>query len=113
GQALPEPLRERAADLGIRLVRTYGSSETSGGCVYDGVPLDGVGVRVVDGQLQIAGPQLADGYLGDEALTARAFIRDEHGIRWYRTGDLGLLEDGAVRVHGRADNVIVSGGINV
>ncbi|PRB07809.1 acyl-CoA synthetase [Microbacterium sp. MYb72] len=113
GQALPEPLRDRAGELGARLVRTYGSSETSGGCVYDGEPLDTVAVRSVDGELHIAGPMLADGYLGDEELTARSFTRDEHGIRWYRTGDLGLVEDGIVRVHGRADNVIVSGGINI
>ncbi|MGV2901284.1 AMP-binding protein [Microbacterium sp. AGC62] len=113
GQSLPEPLRERAADLGVRVVRTYGSTETSGGCVYDGVPLDTVGVRTVDGELRIAGPMLAEGYLGDASLTTRTFVRDEHGIRWYRTGDLGLVEDGVVRVHGRADNVIVSGGINI
>ncbi|WP_144876892.1 AMP-binding protein [Microbacterium sp. 1.5R] len=113
GQALPEPLRDRADDLGVQLVRTYGSTETSGGCVYDGVPLDGALVRAVGGELRIAGPMLADGYIGDGALTAHNFVRDEHGIRWYRTGDLGLVEDGVVRVHGRADNVIVSGGINV
>ncbi|WP_336640881.1 AMP-binding protein [Microbacterium sp. USHLN272] len=113
GQSLPEPLRERASDLGVRLVRTYGSTETSGGCVYDGVPLDTVSVRTVDGELRIAGPMLADGYLGDDELTSRVFVRDEHGIRWYRTGDLGLVENGVVRVHGRADNVIVSGGINI
>lgn len=113
GQSLPEPLRERAADLGVRLVRTYGSTETCGGCVYDGVPLDTVAVRTVDGELRIAGPMLADGYLGDGELTAKNFSRDEHGIRWYHTGDLGLFDDGVVRVHGRADNVIVSGGINI
>lgn len=113
GQSLPEPLRERASDLGVRLVRTYGSTETSGGCVYDGVPLDTVSVRTVDGELRIAGPMLADGYLGDDELTSRVFVRDEHGIHWYRTGDLGLVENGIVRVHGRADNVIVSGGINI
>lgn len=113
GQSLPEPLRERASDLGVRLVRTYGSTETSGGCVYDGVPLDTVSVRTIDGELRIAGPMLADGYLGDDELTSRVFVRDEHGIRWYRTGDLGLVENGIVRVHGRADNVIVSGGINI
>jgi O-succinylbenzoic acid--CoA ligase len=114
GQALPEPLRDRADDLGVRLVRTYGSTETSGGCVYDGVPLDTVSVRAVDGELRIAGPMLADGYLDDETLTSKVFVRDDLGIRWYRTGDLGLVdEDGVVRVHGRADNVIVSGGINI
>ncbi|MDP3950031.1 AMP-binding protein [Microbacterium sp.] len=113
GQALPAPMRERAAELGARLVRTYGSTETSGGCVYDGVPLDTVAVKAVDGELRIAGPMLADGYLGDPVLTETTFVRDELGIRWYRTGDLGIVEDGIVRVHGRADNVIVSGGVNI
>lgn len=113
GQALPEPVRQRAADLGVRVVRTYGSTETSGGCVYDGVPLDIVDVRTVDGELRISGPMLADGYLGDPDLTDRTFVRDEQGIRWYRTGDLGTFDNGVVHVHGRADNVIVSGGINV
>lgn len=113
GQALPEPVRERATELGVRLVRTYGSTETSGGCVYDGRPLDTVAVRTAEGELQIAGPMLADGYLGDPGLTERTFVRDERGIRWYRTGDLGIVEDGRVRVHGRADNVIVSGGVNI
>ncbi|MGF6824034.1 O-succinylbenzoic acid--CoA ligase [Microbacterium sp. ZKA21] len=113
GQALPEVLRERAADAGAPLVRTYGSTETSGGCVYDGIPLETVSVHGVDGELRIAGPMLADGYLDDPVLTGRMFERDEHGIRWYRTGDLGIVENGVVRVHGRADNVIVSGGINV
>ena len=56
---------------------------------------------------------LADGYLGDEAGTDAAFPRDPDGTRWYRTGDAGVLEDGVVRVRGRIDNVIVSGGINV
>lgn len=113
GQAIPDSLRERAAEAGVRLVRTYGSTETSGGCVYDGIALDTATVREVDGELCIAGSMLADGYLGDEALTNRTFVHDEHGTRWYRTGDLGIVEDGVVRVHGRADNVIVSGGINV
>ncbi|WP_309065830.1 AMP-binding protein [Microbacterium sp.] len=113
GQSLPEAIRERAEAVGARVVRTYGSTETSGGCVYDGVPLDGVTVRQVEGELRVSGPVLADGYLGDDALTERVFVRDAHGIRWYRTGDLGLVDDGVVRVHGRADNVIVSGGINI
>ncbi|WP_100813568.1 AMP-binding protein [Microbacterium lacus] len=113
GQALPLPLRERADALGIRVVRTYGSTETSGGCVYDGVPLDGVDVRVMGGELVIAGPTLADGYLGDDALTTATFPVDPDGTRRYRTGDTGSVEDGVVRVTGRRDNVIVSGGVNV
>lgn len=113
GQALPQPLRERAEAHGARIVRTYGSSETAGGCVYDGVPLDGVRVVAVDGELRVAGPTLADGYLGDPGLTERVFVRDADGVRWYRTGDAGVVEDGVVRVTGRIDNVIVSGGVNV
>lgn len=113
GQALPPALRQRAADLGARVVRTYGSSETAGGCVYDGVPLDGVRVASVDGELRIAGPPVAEGYLGDPGLTARTFVADEAGARWYRTGDAGDVSGGRIAVTGRVDNVIVSGGINI
>ncbi|WP_396653073.1 AMP-binding protein [Microbacterium resistens] len=118
GQALPAPLRDRATALGARVVRTYGSSETSGGCVYDGVPLDGVAVRAVEGELWIGGPTLSAGYLGDPAQTADRFVPDDAGALWYRTGDLGTVDEaaagaGTVRVLGRADNVIVSGGVNV
>lgn len=113
GQALAPALAARAEAAGARVVRTYGSSETAGGCVYDGIPLPGVGVRVVDGEVQLSGPTLADGYLGDPDLTARAFARDAAGTRWYRTGDVGTAEGGRLRVTGRADNVIISGGVNV
>jgi len=112
GQALPPAAAERAAAAGARIVRTYGSSETSGGCVYDGVPLDGVGVRIADGEVLLSGPTLADGYLGEPDRTAAVFSRDAAGVRWYRTGDAGTF-DGVLRVTGRLDNVIVSGGINV
>lgn len=113
GQSLPAALLERAQAAGARVVRTYGSTETSGGCVYDGLPLDRVGLRIADGELQVAGPTLADGYLGDERLTDAAFLRDHDGTRWYRTGDAAVLDDGVLRVHGRIDNVIVSGGVNI
>ncbi len=66
-----------------------------------------------DGEVQVAGPTLADGYLGDSAATDAAFLRDADGTRWYRTGDAGIIEDDVLRVRGRIDNVIVSGGINV
>ncbi|WJM16439.1 AMP-binding protein [Microbacterium arborescens] len=112
GQALPLPQRERAARLGARIVRTYGSTETSGGCVYDGVPLDGVGVRIVTGEVQLSGPMLADGYLGEPGRTAASFIVDD-GVRWYRTGDAGEFDGHVLRVTGRIDNVIISGGVNI
>ncbi|SDG77154.1 AMP-binding protein [Microbacterium pygmaeum] len=113
GQALPAVTLERAVDAGVRVTRTYGSTETSGGCVYDGRPLRGVSVRIAEGEVRIAGPTLADGYLGDRDTTDIVFVRDDAGTRWYRTGDAGLIEDDVLRVRGRIDNVIVSGGLNV
>jgi O-succinylbenzoic acid--CoA ligase len=112
GQSTPAPLAARAADLGIRLIRTYGSSETSGGCVYDGVPIGNTEVRVTDGHVELAGSVLADGYLDDPERTEAAFA-EEAGKRWYRTGDTGVVSDGVLRVTGRIDDVIISGGLKV
>lgn len=117
GQSTPQALRERAAALGARIRLTYGSSETAGGCVYDGVPLQGVQVRVDDGQVLLGGPTLAVGYLDsdgalDDERSALAFVTDG-GRRWYRTGDSGVLVDGRLSVTGRLDRVLVSGGEKV
>lgn len=112
GQATPVPLREHARAAGVRVVTTYGASETSGGCVYDGVPLGPVRAAVDDGELLLAGPVLAEGYLGDDERTARTFTEHD-GLRWYRTGDAGQVEDGRVRVLGRLDDVVISGGEKV
>jgi len=113
GQRLEPPLRERAESLGLRVVQSYGSTETGGGCVYDGRPLHGVQARIAGGEILLAGPTLALGYLGEEERTAAAFVH-EQGRRWYRTGDAGALAaDGRLMVTGRLDNVLVSGGTNV
>ena len=109
GQATPPALIARAEALGLRVTRTYGSSETAGGCVYDGVPLHGTEMRIVGGLVELGGPTLAEGYLDDEERTAAAFVESE-GRRWYRTGDLGEVAEGRLRVLGRSDNVIISGG---
>ncbi|RZS68653.1 O-succinylbenzoic acid--CoA ligase [Agromyces ramosus] len=114
GQAASPSLILAADTLGVRITRTYGSSETAGGCVYDGRALDGVGLRIVDGSVELTGPMLADGYLGDPDRTAGAFTTDADGTRWYRTGDLGeVTHDGTLRIRGRADDVIISGGVKV
>lgn len=114
GQATPPSLVVAADTLGVRITRTYGSSETAGGCVYDGRPIGGVTVRIADGLVELSGPMLADGYLDDPERTAAAFTTDSDGTRWYRTGDLGeLAYDGVLRIRGRADDVIVSGGVKV
>ena len=112
GQSTPEALSNRAEELGIRLTRTYGSSETCGGCVYDGVPIGNTAVRIEAGQIELSGAVLADGYLGDEERTAASFV-DDGATRWYRTGDAGTVTDGILTVTGRLDDVIISGGIKV
>jgi O-succinylbenzoic acid--CoA ligase len=114
GQALEPALRARAEAAGVRVVETYGSSETSGGCVYDGVPLPGVAVAVDahTHEILISSPTLATGYNGNPALTAEKFEQRD-GARWYRTGDVGALEHGRLTVRGRLDRVIISGGLKI
>jgi o-succinylbenzoate---CoA ligase len=109
GAALDPRLRERALAADVRIVTTYGMSETAGGCVYDGVPLDGVEVDLEpDGRIRLGGPTLAAGYLGRPDETAAVFVDG-----WFRTGDLGHWRDGRLEVLGRADDVIVTGGEKV
>lgn len=107
GASVSPTLVERARDAGITVVRTYGMSETCGGCVYDGVPLDGVRIRIAaDRQIHLAGPMLFDGY-GDSREDAPA-------DGWLATSDLGEFDaDGRLRVLGRNDDVVISGGVNV
>ncbi|MEV4573509.1 AMP-binding protein [Nonomuraea jabiensis] len=107
GGAAPRPgLLERARDLGARIVTTYGMSETCGGCVYDGRPLDNVEVKIgEDGLIRIAGAVLFSGYRFGSA--------DPFDGDWFRTSDLGDMAGGRLRVLGRADDVINTGGEKV
>lgn len=100
---------------GLKVVTTYGSAETCGGCVYDGEPLDGVEVRIGEGELEgrilLGGDTVAAGYL-DAARASKAAFVEEGDVRWYITGDLGeLSDDGKLTVLGRADDVIITGGV--
>ncbi|GDY29437.1 o-succinylbenzoate--CoA ligase [Gandjariella thermophila] len=112
GAATPPALLGRARDAGVRVVTTYGMSETAGGCVYDGTPLDGVRVSVTGGdpgRIELAGPVLARGYRRRPADTAAAFVSGR-----FRTGDLGRLHpDGRLEVLGRVDDLINTGGAKV
>jgi o-succinylbenzoate---CoA ligase len=103
-------LKRRARAAGVRLVATYGMAETCGGCVYDGLPLDGVDLAVsADGRVRLSGPTLFDGYLDDPVATAEVLVDG-----WFLTSDAGLLgDDGRLQVLGRLDDVVVSGGVNV
>jgi O-succinylbenzoic acid--CoA ligase len=92
------------------VVATYGSAETAGGCVYDGLPLDGVAVAIAaNGRVRITGPMLFDGYADDPDLTAEALVDG-----WFLTADAGRFdEDGRLRILGRLDDMVISGGVKV
>lgn len=114
GGALDPDLRVAARTAGAAIVSTYGMTETSGGCVYDGIPLDGVrvesptGTDATDG-LRISGDVLATGYHGEPEKSRQAFSDG-----WFHTRDAGHVDPGGqVTVIGRIDDVIVSGGVNV
>jgi O-succinylbenzoic acid--CoA ligase len=99
GASISQDLRAQGVAAGINIVATYGMSETSGGCIYDGIALDGVAFEIAtDGRIKISGPILAD-------------IEKENG--WFITQDLGKIVDGKLQVIGRADDVIISGGENI
>ncbi|MDM7489454.1 o-succinylbenzoate--CoA ligase [Rhodococcus sp. CSLK01-03] len=108
GAATPAPVLRRARDAGITVVRTYGMSETCGGCVYDGVPLAGTTVRVdAQSRVWLGGATLARGYRGLPDHPAFA----EPG--WFRTDDAGELTDGVLRILGRLDEAVTTGGLTV
>ncbi|MEU0496597.1 o-succinylbenzoate--CoA ligase [Mycobacterium sp. NPDC006124] len=108
GGPMPVAVGEAAAAAGIRVVRTYGMSETAGGCVYDGMPLDGVRLRIDDGRVILGGATLAKGYRHPTDPDPFA----EPG--WFRTDDVGAVDDsGRLRILGRADDAIGTGGLTV
>ena len=99
GASLSPELRAQGIAAGINVISTYGMSETCGGCVYDGVALDGVAFELTDdGRIKISGPVLAE-------------VERENG--WFVTNDLGKIVDGKLHVIGRSDDVIISGGENI
>lgn len=94
------------ADRPANSVTTYGMTETGSGVVYDGVPLDRVEVRIIDGEIQLRAPMLLRCYRdGTDPFVAGG---------WFPTGDLGeLTVDGQLIVHGRRGDLIITGGENV
>lgn len=114
GQAPGGALLADAAAGGLSIVQSYGATETCGGCVYDGIPLDGVAVRFSqigaatggDALVELGGATLFSGYL--EAGAAQ-----QQQQQWWSSGDLGHLSEGKLVISGRADRVFISGGFNV
>lgn len=106
GSAIPE-------DRPANSLATYGMTETFGGVVYDGLPLRGVEVRTAgDGHIEVRSPTLATGYRSRGASTNPMSMTADG---FYRTGDVGVVDpsSGSLRVHGRADDMIITGGVKV
>jgi len=112
GAPLAEHTAAELRDL-TDVVTTYGMTETGGGCVYDGIPLDGVSVRIVDEIVHIGGDTVATGYLGATQEEHSRFSTDG-GRRWYRTSDRGRWDDDHRLVPlGRTDDLINTGGLKI
>ncbi|GAB77788.1 O-succinylbenzoic acid--CoA ligase [Austwickia chelonae] len=123
---LPPADRETAEAHGIRVLEGYGLSETAGGCIYDGHPLPGAHLRLeaipaddsppedeASGRIVLGGDMVALGYL-DRPEHDRDFSTDHTGMRWFRTHDHGRIgPDGRLRVIGRLDDLINTGGLKV
>ena len=105
GAALTDDLHSQARDAGINIVTTYGMTETCGGCVYNGKPLDGVEVEIREGFIAIKGAVLATTYLDNEVEWLESF---QDG--WFLTKDLGSVESNFLTVQGRSDEIFISGG---
>ena len=109
GAALSSELQLQAEAAQINVVTSYGSSETAGGCVYNGTPLEGVEIEIIsENKVAIRGSVLATTYLGAETLWETNF---KDG--WYVTSDSGRIENGKLIIEGRLDDVIISGGENI
>jgi O-succinylbenzoic acid--CoA ligase len=99
GAALSSGIRNQASAAGINVVTTYGMSETSGGCVYNGEVLEGTEVEVRGGSIFVRGNVLA--------------LNLDLSDGWFATSDLGEFDDEKLVVIGRSDDVIISGGENL
>lgn len=109
GAAIAPALLTKAVDHVAGITRSYGLTETAGGCVYDGVPFPGTRVRVRDGLLGLRSTTMASGCLSASGMQS---LTDDQGWLW--TNDLGAVDtNGVVSVTGRADDIIVTGGVNV
>ena len=111
GAALEADALRQAVEQGINVVETYGMSETCGGCVYDGVPLDGVSIDLEpgSGRIMITSPTIFSGYRLRPDLTSEAL---QNGA--FRTWDRGRWSAGTrLEILGRLDGAVITGGFVV
>lgn len=92
-------------NLPDNVVTTYGMTETFGGIAYNGRPLDGVEVRVINESIELKSPSLFRVYRGQDTERPTG--------DWFETGDSGAFSNNQIRVFGRKDDMIITGGENV
>ncbi len=105
GAALSAELRSMAMVAEINLVSTYGMTETCGGCVYEGRPLEGVEVEIRNNRIAIKGSVIANTYLNGQKEWEDNFVDG-----WFLTQDVGSLNSGELLVENRLDDAIITGG---
>jgi len=109
GGPVSDKLKKEAANKHVKIVTTYGMTEMSGGCVYNQKPLDGVEVKITsEGLIKLTGPMIASGYLSQGGQLTSVGSDD-----WFESSDVGELSNGFLKVSGRSDEVIISGGENI
>lgn len=119
GGPTPPAVVARCGELGVGVLLTYGSSETSGGVLYNGEPLPGYSVEIVDpddagvGRVALHGPSVADGYRVTASLDPEVAADAFPAPGVFRTSDLGRVEGGVLAVLGRADGAVNSGGLKI
>ena len=117
GQISPE-VYKNLKDDGVNLIRTYGMTETCGGVVWDGKALDDVNIRIENpanggaGRISINSPSNATCYHGNsEGIKQLNEITFNNN--WIMTQDIGTYENTTLKVIGRSDDIVISGGVNV
>jgi len=109
GAALDGKLADQARTAGINIVESYGMTETCGGCVYDGVAIGDTSIAIdQDGLIKISSANLATTYLNDPTGWSSKIVDG-----YFLTSDLGEISGGKLKVVGRADDLIVTGGENI
>ena len=108
GGPLDNNLRKSAENKHIKVVSTYGMTEMSGGCVYNQKPLTGVQIEISEqGLIKLSGPMMAMGYIDSSGKIESIRVGD-----WFISSDLGQIDSGLLKIIGRVDDVIISGGEN-
>ncbi|NBU30557.1 MAG: hypothetical protein EBS41_03485 [Actinobacteria bacterium] len=109
GQAIPADLIATLRDTGATPVLSYGSTETCGGCVYDGIPLEGISIKVTGGAVVVSGATVMRGYRDAEGSLTSGLNPDDS----FTMPDRGEITDGALVIHGRSDDIIIVNGVNI